>query len=68
MSLMKRVCAALGLSLLCQISAEAAVSQWRALGDGSGTTIEARFEGKKEGLYLLRRRADGKLFAVRPEF
>jgi len=64
---MKRVCAALGLSLLCQISVEAAVSQWRSLGDGSGTTIEARFEGKKDGLYLLRRRADGKLFEVRPD-
>jgi hypothetical protein len=65
---MKRVCAVLGLSLLCQIPAESAVSQWRSLGDDSGTTIEARFEGKKDGLYLLRRRTDGKLFEVRPDF
>lgn len=49
------------------LPAGAAVSQWRPLGDGSGKTIEVRFEGKKEGLYLLRRRADGKLFEVRPD-
>jgi hypothetical protein len=64
---MKRLCAVFSLSLLGQISAEAAVSQWRSLGDDSGTTIEARFEGKKDGLYLLRRRADGKLFEVRSD-
>ena len=65
---MNRVCAALGFSLLCQIPAESAVSQWRALGDGAGKSIEARFEGKKDGLYLLRRKADGRLFEVRPDF
>lgn len=64
---MKRICTLIGLNLLCQIPAEAAVSHWRSLGDGSGATIEARFEGKKDGLYLLRRRADGKLFEVRPD-
>lgn len=63
---MKPACLVLGL--LGLISAEAAVSQWRTLGDGAGKSVEARFEGKKDGLYLLRRKVDGKLFEVRPDF
>ena len=40
---------------------------WRSLSDGQGGTIEARFEGIRDGRYLLRRAADGKLFEVPPD-
>ncbi|BCU76276.1 C39 family peptidase [Luteolibacter sp. LG18] len=59
------VCA---LSILTISPAGAAVGDWRPLGDGKGEKIEVRFEGKADGVYLLRRRADGKLFEVKPDF
>jgi len=56
------------LALLPFSPAGAAVSEWRQLSDGTGTRIDVRFEGKADGIYLLRRRVDGKLFEVKPDF
>lgn len=47
--------------------ASARVSEWRPLGDGQGHSLEARFEGKKDNHYLLRRKNDGRLFEVTPD-
>ena len=55
-------CLGLGLS-----AATASIAEWRTLSDGDGGKLEVRFEGKEDGHYLLRRRADGKLFEVSPE-
>lgn len=55
-------CLGLGFS-----TAIASVSQWRSLADGNGGKLEVRFEGKQDGHYLLRRKADGKLFEVSPD-
>lgn len=56
------VCA---LALLPFSPAGAATGEWRQLSDGTGTRIDVRFEGKADGIYLLRRRVDGKLFEVK---
>ncbi|MFD0893452.1 C39 family peptidase [Luteolibacter ambystomatis] len=56
------------MALLPFSPAGAAVGDWRQLGDGSGAKIDVRFEGKADGIYLLRRRADGRLFEVKPDF
>ena len=48
--------------------APVAAGEWRSLRDaGGGAVVEARFEGLKAGHYLLRRRADGRLFEVAPD-
>lgn len=39
---------------------------WRTLSDGQGPAIQARFEGTRDGDFLLRRRSDAKLFSVAP--
>jgi len=54
-------------ALISICPALAAPGDWRPLSDGSGLKVEVRFEGKADGTYLLRRRADGKLFEVRPD-
>lgn len=47
--------------------ANGATHAWRELGNDGGAKIQARFEGlTKEGKYLLRRKADAKLFEVAP--
>jgi len=56
------LCLGLGFSM-----ANAAVSEWRMLADGDGGKLEVRFEGKKGGNFLLRRKEDAKLFEVSPE-
>lgn len=57
----------LRLGLFGLSAAGAAESQWKSIVTSSGKTIEARFEGKKDGLYLLRRRIDGKVSEVRAD-
>ncbi len=54
------------LSFACALSLCDA-SEWRTLGDGQGLRIEARFEGKRDNSYLLRRKADGRIFEVSPD-
>lgn len=44
--------------------ANGSVTEWRSLADGNGAKLEVRFEGTRDGRYLLRRKTDGKLFEV----
>lgn len=56
------ICLGLGFS-----PGNADVAEWRSLDDGNGGKLEVRFEGKQGGLYLLRRKVDGRLFDVSPD-
>ena len=61
---MKPVLACLSLAL--SLNLHGAIGEWRALQDGQGGSIKARFEGLAGERYLLRRESDGKLFEVAP--
>ncbi|MCP5531968.1 MAG: hypothetical protein H7A48_02225 [Akkermansiaceae bacterium] len=53
--------------VLSSATVHAALGEWRKLSDGQGGAIKARFEGIRDGRYLLRRAVDGKLFEVPPD-